>query len=95
MIKRYMVPLALALLILLSLSYFVRSLLYKAPLYNAEEKSRLVGEDAPDVKILKSNVEDNDIVTKNIFHPSRGYVESSAEEGRDVKVMFRSLPCLP
>ncbi len=85
MIKRYMVPLALALLILLSLSYFVRSLLYKAPLYNAEEKSRLVGEDAPDVKILKSNVEDNDIVTKNIFHPSRGYVESSAEEGRDVE----------
>ncbi|MEE9524938.1 MAG: hypothetical protein V3V59_09365, partial [Thermodesulfovibrionales bacterium] len=80
----------------LSLSYFVRSLLYKAPLYNAEEKSRQVSEDAPVVKILKSDIEDNDIVTKNIFHPDREYVDSSAEEGSDVEsdVALSPMPTL-
>jgi hypothetical protein len=85
MIKRYIIPLALALLLLLSFSYFVRSLLYKAPRYDAEEKNRQVSEEAPDIKELKSTADDTVIVTKNIFHPSRGYVESATEEGNDAE----------
>jgi hypothetical protein len=92
MIKRYVIPLALVLLLLLSFSYFVRSLLYKAPRYDTEEKSRQVNEEAPDIKELKSTVKDTEIVTKNIFHPSRGYVESSAEEGSDTEAAVPLTP---
>lgn len=84
MINRYIVPLFLIVLLLLSLMYCTKALLHKAPVEEIAEKGQQSADTGVEEKALEQKRDYTDAVEKNIFHPERRYVETSGEMSAEV-----------
>lgn len=79
MTNKYVVPLILIVLILLSMMFFVKALLHTKPLDGVEEKGKQVVETSEEDVIRDRKMNYDDAVEKNIFHPERIFVEPQSQ----------------
>ncbi len=80
MIYRYALVILLVLLLLFSVGYFLKALLYKPVTYSIADKEKKVGVTEKEKEQDAGEMNYRKIVEKNIFHPERKPVEASSPE---------------